>query len=104
MSRSGSWSGGTTRYSKGSGASISRSFTGRGVAIVAPRGPKRGTARIYVDGSLAQTVHLSARHLHPRRIVFARTWKASGAHTIRIVVVGTKHHRRVDVDAFVILT
>ena len=100
VSRSGSWSGGTTRYARRSGASISRSFTGRSVALVAPKGPTRGAARIYVDGSRVQTLHLRARHLHPRQIVFTRTWKATGAHTIRVVVVGSKHHRRVDVDAF----
>ncbi len=103
VSRSGSWSGGTTRYSKGSGASISRSFTGRGVALVAPRAPKRGAARIYVDGAYVRTIHLDAKRLHPRQIVFTRTWKSSAAHTIRVVVVGTKHHRRVDVDAFLVL-
>ena len=103
VSRSGSWSGGTTRYSKGSGASITRSFTGRGVALVAPRGPKRGAARIYIDGSLARTIHLNAKHLHPRRIMFARNWGSSASHTIRVVVVGSPHHRRVDVDAILIL-
>ena len=103
VSRSGSWTGGTTRYSKASGASISRSFTGHGVALIAPRGPRRGAARIYIDGSLARTIHLDAKRLHPRRIMFSRTWMTSAAHTIRVVVVGTKHHPRVDVDAFLIL-
>ena len=42
VSHSGSWAGGTTRYAKVSGASIGRSFTGSGIALVAPRGPKRG--------------------------------------------------------------
>ena len=48
-----------------------------GIALVAPRGPKRGAARVYIDGSLATTIHLGARHLHPRRIVFTRTWKST---------------------------
>ena len=85
------------------GASIGRTFTGTGIALVAPRGPKRGAARVYIDGSLATTIHLGARHLHPRRIVFTRTWKSTMTHSIRVVVVGSPHHRRVDVDAFVIL-
>ena len=103
VSRSRSWTGGTTRYAKASGASISREFTGRGVALVAPSGPKRGAARIYIDGNLARTIHLNGKRLHPRRIAFTRTWTSSESHTIRIVVVGSPHHRRVDVDAFIIL-
>ena len=103
VSHSGSWAGGTTRYSKATGASIGRTFTGTGIALVAPRGPKRGAARVYIDGSLATTIHLGARHLHPRRIVFTRTWKSTMTHSIQVVVVGSPHHRRVDVDAFVIL-
>ena len=75
----------------------------RAIALVAPRGPKRGAARVYIDGSLATTIHLGARHLHPRRIVFTRTWKSTTTHSIQVVVVGSPHHRRVDVDAFVIL-
>jgi subtilisin family serine protease len=103
VSRSGSWAGGTTRYTKSNGASIGRSFTGKGIALIAPRGPKRGSARVYVDGTLAATVHLDAKRLHPRRILFTRTWKTTLAHTIRVVAVSSPHHRRVDVDAFVIL-
>jgi subtilisin family serine protease len=103
VSRSGSWSGGTTRFTKGQGASIGRSFTGRGIALVAPRGPKRGAARIYIDGNLAHTIHEHARHLHPRRILFTRTWKTTATHSIRVVGLATPHQRRIDVDAFVIL-
>ena len=69
-----------------------------------PRGARSGAPRrVYIDGSLATTIHLGARHLHPRRIVFTRTWKSTMTHSIQVVVVGSPHHRRVDVDAFVIL-
>ena len=98
-----SWSGGTTRYTKARGASIGRSFTGKGIALVAPMGPNRGAARVYVDGTLARTIHLGARNLHPRRILFTTSWKTTATHSIRVVGNGTRHHRRVDVDAFVIL-
>ena len=85
------------------GASLGRTFTGRAIASVAPTGPKRGAARVYIDGNLATTIHLSAKRLHPRRMVFTRTWKTTATHSIRVVGLGTPHHRRVDVDAFVIL-
>ena len=103
VSHSGSWSGGTTRYTKARGASIGRSFTGKGIALVAPMGPKRGAARVYIDGALARKIHLGARSLHPRRLLFTASWKTTATHSIRVVGLGTRHHRRVDVDAFVIL-
>jgi chitodextrinase len=43
-------SGKALRYTYAAGASLSFAFTGRGVALVAPRGPTRGEARIIVDG------------------------------------------------------
>ena len=103
VSRSSLWSRGTTRHAGVAGASIGRAFTGRAVAVVAPLGPRRGTARIYLDGVLVDTLHLHRKHLHPRRVVFARTWATSANHTITVVVAGTKGHPRVDVDAFVIV-
>jgi hypothetical protein len=35
--------------------------------------------------------------------VFTRTWRTAATHTIRLVVAGTAHHPRVDIDAIVIL-
>jgi hypothetical protein len=34
-----------------------------------------------------------------RRVVFARTWSTAGTHTLRMVVIGTAGHTRVDLDA-----
>jgi len=103
VSRSASWSGHTTRFATAAGASISRTFTGRAVAIVAPRGPHRGSAAVWIDGVRVRTIQLHAAGLHARRIVFTRTWRTAATHTIRVVVAGTPHHPRVDVDAIVIL-
>jgi hypothetical protein len=97
------WSGGSTRFGDVGGASIGRSFVGRAVAVVAPLGPRRGVARIYVDGVLARTINFDRKHLHPRRVVFTRTWATAARHSIRVVVAGTRGHPRVDVDAFVIV-
>ncbi|HUG31045.1 MAG TPA: hypothetical protein VMQ65_11095 [Candidatus Limnocylindria bacterium] len=105
----GSWStgtpsscyGGTVRYAKAAGASATYTFTGKSVAWIAYKGPNRGSARVYVDGVLKATVSLHATTKKARPQVFAFNWSTSGAHTIRVVVVGTAGHPRVDVDAFV---
>jgi hypothetical protein len=82
------------------GASATLNFTGRQVAYVATRRANRGTAQVYIDGTLVANVNLhSATQMH-RRIVFARSWPTDGSHTIKIVCAGTAGHATVDLDAF----
>jgi hypothetical protein len=97
------WSGGTALYSRQKGASVSRAFTGRGVAFVTATGRSRGRAQIWIDGVYAGSVGLHARTLTARRVMFTRTWDAPGPHTIRIAVAGTADHPRVDLDALVVI-
>ncbi|HET7728184.1 MAG TPA: S8 family serine peptidase [Candidatus Limnocylindrales bacterium] len=100
---SSSASGGTARYSTRAGASATHTFTGSGVALVMPKGPTRGHARIWLDGALAGTISLYRSTGVSRQIVFSKTWAESGSHTIRVEVVGTRGRPRVDLDAIVIL-
>jgi len=102
-SKSRSWSGGTDRFSARAGASVTFRFTGRAVAIVAPMGPSRGAFRLFIDGVAAGTVDLHRSTSKARVVVLAKTWSAIGAHTIRLVVAGTKGHPRVDIDAFLVM-
>jgi beta-N-acetylhexosaminidase len=95
------FSGGSTRYATAAGAWASYSFTGASIGWVAAVGPGRGSARVYLDGVYRKTVSLHAANAALRRIVYVANWKTQGAHTIRIVVVGTAGHPRVDLDAFV---
>lgn len=106
---SGSWttvsrasaSGGSVRTASSAGASATYTFTGSSIGWVATRGPGRGSARVYVDGVYAATVNLYAASGQSRVVVFARNWRTVGSHTLRIVVVGTAGHPRVEVDAFI---
>ncbi|HLX35568.1 MAG TPA: N-acetylmuramoyl-L-alanine amidase [Candidatus Limnocylindrales bacterium] len=97
------WSGGSDRYSSATGASVSLTTSARAFAFVTARGPGRGQARIYVDGVLRATVDLSATTVQYRFVAWATGWSSVATHTIRIVVVGTAGHPRVDVDALEIL-
>ena len=85
------------------GASARTTFTGRAVAWVAPRGPTRGSAKIYVDGVYIRTLSLHAAVSVSRRVVFSRAWATAGSHTIRIVCQATDGHRRIDIDTIVVL-
>ena len=95
------YSGGTTRYATTAGASSSYTFTGSGVGWVTEMGPTRGSAKIYIDGIYTATVNLHSSSTILRRIAYAFNWTNQGIHTIKIVVLGTARHPRVDVDAFV---
>jgi spore germination protein YaaH len=93
-------SGGSLRFGMGGGASVTYAFTGRSIAWVAMLGPDRGVARVYVDGLLVSTVDLRSPIVVYRRVAFARSWSAAGAHSLRVVVAGTAGRPRVDIDAF----
>jgi hypothetical protein len=96
-------SGGHTHYATRRGAAVKFSFTGRAFALIAPKGPTRGSAKLYVDGVYVSTVNLHRSSTVPRIVVAARSWSASGAHTVKLVVSATAYHPRFDIDAFAIL-
>lgn len=96
-------SGGRTRYATRGGASVTFHFTGRAFAAIAPKGPTRGSARVYIDGIYVSTVSLYRSSSVPRIVVAARAWSVSGSHTVKLVVVGTARHPRIDIDAFAVL-
>ena len=95
-------SGGTRTDSTDNGASATLSFTGRTVAYVAATGPTAGSAQLLVDGVLTATVSLHSVTIRPRRVLFSAGWAASGHHEIRIRIVGSPGHQRVDIDAFLV--
>ena len=106
LSWSGSWSlasstsyiGGKVRSSNSANASASFAFDGDHVAWVAPVGPTRGEARIYLDGVYKGVVNLYAPSFGARRVVYASQVTA-GRHHLTIKVVGTAGHPTVAIDA-----
>jgi hypothetical protein len=100
---SSSFSGGSVRAASAAGTSVTHRCRGTGVAFVTTRAPSRGSARIFVDGQRVATVRLQASSKTTRYVAWRRTWSTAGWHTIRVVVVGTPGHPRVDTDAFVVV-
>jgi hypothetical protein len=95
--------GGSVRRSGRAGASAALRFTGREIAWVASKTAASGSARVFVDGHAVATVHLRSATSTQRRVVFTRTWATAGAHTIKVVVLGTRSHPMISVDAFLVL-
>jgi Stage II sporulation protein len=96
-------SGGTSRFTVTKGARATFRFTGRSVAVVAPTGPGRGKARIFLDGKRVAIIDLRGSDHRQRQLVWARTWSTAGRHTLRVQSLGTRGRPRVDIDAFLVL-
>ena len=99
-SSSTSASGGSTRYATKSGAWAKFSFTGRAVALIAPKGSSRGSAKVYVDGTYVGTTSEYRSSSQSKIVLFARNWGSNGSHTVKFVLTGTSGHPRFDIDAF----
>jgi hypothetical protein len=99
----GSYWGDSAHTASRAGRDVRLSFTGGGAAIVAALGPTRGSFRVYVDGELRRTVKTHAGSTAYRQVVYTVQWPEIGEHRIRLVVVGTDGHPRVDLDGILVL-
>ncbi|HVM29455.1 MAG TPA: fibronectin type III domain-containing protein [Candidatus Limnocylindrales bacterium] len=110
LSWSGDWSrvstsnasGGTVRRSSQPGSSVTMTFTGKSIALIGTEGPRFGTARVFVNGTLEAEIELYAGSNRWRRLLFTRTWDTAATRTIRVEVSGEKGAGQVDIDAFLI--
>ncbi len=93
------YTGGSTKYSRKVGASVTFRTNGRSFAWVTYRGANRGKAKVYVDGVYKGTYSLTSSVSKARYIPYAITFSSYTTHSIKIVVASG----RVDVDAFVVL-
>ncbi len=84
------------------GATISLAFTGRSIAFVGPVGPRRGKARIYIDGTYVTTITMRRATVAARQVAYARAFAGSGSHTITVRVDGSGKHPGVRLDAFIV--
>ncbi len=91
-------SGGQLAETRHPGASARFTFSGVGVAWVAPTGPTKGTATVTLDGK-PFAVNLHADVQHPRILVFASGPLVAGRHTVVI----TDTSGTVDLDAVLVL-
>ncbi len=93
-------------YSYGSRATFS--FYGRRVAWIGVKGPARGMAEVWIDGSKVATVDLYAPRYSTRTVVFEQFLGTRNArHMITIKVLGKRNQlstsNRVDIDGLAIL-
>jgi hypothetical protein len=88
------------KASSDAGSRVRFTFTGKAFGWLTAVGPARGSARIYVNGTLRGTVDLYAATSTTRVIGWTRTWAKSATRTIEIRVVATPGRPRIDIDGF----
>ncbi|MFL5648950.1 MAG: S8 family serine peptidase [Chloroflexota bacterium] len=93
---------GTLLGSSSASAKLSLTFTGRSLAIVTPKGPKRGSITISIDGVVQKVVSLKASTATSRNVVFAWYSPTRGTHTVTVSPTGTGTYRAIRIDAFVV--
>jgi len=93
-------SAGYARYTTTQGATATlKLYAAYNVGLVFETGPTRGSARIYVDGVLLQTVNTHASRVGYRQLLVKTGWPAFGVHTVQIVNLASAGHPRIDLDA-----
>ena len=84
------------------GATLSLQFTGHGIAVVGSRGPTRGAAKVYIDGTYVATIWMWSATASSRQLWFTRSFASVGTHRITLRVLGGGPHPNFRLDAFVI--
>jgi hypothetical protein len=102
VARASAYAGGRVTYASSAGATAEITFTGSRIAWYGPVGPTRGKARIVVDGEVQKTVDLYRSTFRPRSLLYSRSWKASGRHSLVIEVLATRGHKLVAIDELVV--
>ncbi len=103
-SSSSSASGGSYRYSRTANNIARFAFTGTGVRWIAASGTGGGIANVRLDGVQVAQVNLYSSSTVWKKIAFERTGLSNSAHTLEVIVTGTKSaaavYPSVYVDAF----
>ena len=89
---------GTDTHAVKAGAAAGVTYSGESFALVGAKGPTRGSFKIYQDGIYQGTFSEYAKANAGASVVWASWFPSWGQHTIKVVVVGTKGHPRVDID------
>ncbi|MBP3965575.1 fibronectin type III domain-containing protein [Paenibacillus sp. DLE-14] len=95
----------TEKYSKTTNDYAQFTFTGNKIQVIGYKQHNLGKVGIYIDGALDSTVDLYTSGTGPQQtVLYEKSGLSSGAHTIKLVVTGTKNAASSDyyvvLDAF----
>ncbi len=99
--------GGSVRQSSTATSSATLRTTGTGFQVVSTRGPNRGNAEVWLNGTRVAIVNLYAATEQAASVVYSRQGLANATHSIELRVLGTRTApstaNRVDLDGFTAL-
>jgi hypothetical protein len=96
--------GGTYIASSKSGSYVQKTFTGRGIGLVAPTFSTGGRATLYCDGTSYGLVDLYSSTTVGRKVMAWCRFPQGGQHTMKLVAEGTSGRPWLAMDAFVTLS
>ena len=100
------FSGGSLKYTSTAGASVTASFTGTGLTLIARTGPSYGKAQVTVDTGLPVLVDLYSSTILNQQAVWNTGVLPNGVHTVKITWTGQRNpaatYTYIDIDAVVI--
>lgn len=83
-------SGGTAKVSNTSGSSMEFKFNGTNFEWYGQKANNRGKAKIYIDGTVVDTVDLYTPLSAYNTIIYSKSGLSNGEHTVKIEVLGQK--------------
>lgn len=91
------------KYTSKSGASLSFRFAGSSLSLVVGKGPKKGKAKIYVDGVYKKTIDTYSSSTLCRQVIWIGNYSNPSVwHTLKVVNSATSGRPRVDIDGFAV--
>ena len=96
-------SGGRVLRTTTHGARLALSFTGRSVALFAPKGPRYGGLSISLDGGPETRISLYHASVKSQVGLYVVNLPASGPHKLVIRSRSVGSRQRADVDAFAVV-
>ena len=93
---------GSVKFATAAGKTARLTVNGSQFAWVSTKANNRGSAHVSLDGGAATTVNTHAASLKAAVIVYTKV-SSSGSHSLKITVLGTAGHPRIDVDAFLVI-
>lgn len=98
-----SFAGGSYSYSNAAGSTVTATFSGTRLDLIATEGPAYGLARVIVDGGAGVMVDLYSSAPKFQQAVYSTGDLANGVHTVKIICTGYRNDAAtgtyVDLDA-----
>jgi hypothetical protein len=97
--------GGSVRHASTTKETVLYKVTASGVQLISTKGPNRGRAEVWINGTRVATIDLYAPTEQPRQVVWSREGLPTNTtQSVEVRVLGTRNPastaNRVDVDGF----